>query len=46
MKIAPSKIYFLVAVIVSFAVWFWIPMDQYVREIILTIGIISFWPSA
>ena len=39
MKIAPAKIYFLLAVVVSFAVLYWVPMDQYVREIILTIGI-------
>jgi branched-chain amino acid transport system permease protein len=39
MKIAPAKIYFLLALVVSFAVWYWIPMDQYVREIVLTIGI-------
>ena len=39
MKIAPSKFYFLGAVLASFLVWYFIPMDQYVREIILTIGI-------
>jgi branched-chain amino acid transport system permease protein len=39
MKIAPAKIYLLVAVILSFAVSTWVPMDQYVREIVLTIGI-------
>jgi branched-chain amino acid transport system permease protein len=39
MKIAPAKIYFLLASVASFAAWYWIPMDQYVREIILTIGI-------
>jgi branched-chain amino acid transport system permease protein len=39
MKVAPAKIYFLLALVVSFAVWYWVPMDQYVREIVLTIGI-------
>ena len=39
MKIAPAKLYFLVAAVLSFAVSNWIPMDQYVREIVLTIGI-------
>ena len=39
MKIARSKIYLLLAAIVSFAVSNWVPMDQYVREIVLTIGI-------
>ncbi|HEY2615327.1 MAG TPA: branched-chain amino acid ABC transporter permease [Chthoniobacterales bacterium] len=39
MKIAPGKIYLLIAAIVSCAVSNWLPMDQYVREIVLTIGI-------
>ena len=39
MKIAPAKIYLLIAAILSFALSNWVPMDQYVREIVLTIGI-------
>ena len=39
MRIAPGKIYLLVATVLSFAVSYWVPMDQYVREIVLTIGI-------
>jgi branched-chain amino acid transport system permease protein len=34
-----SKIYFLIGVLVSFLVWYFVPMDQYIREIVLTIGI-------
>jgi branched-chain amino acid transport system permease protein len=39
MKIAPAKIYLFIAVALAFAVSNWIPMDQYIREIVLTIGI-------
>ena len=39
MKIAASKIYLTIAAVLSFVVSYWLPMDQYVREIVLTIGI-------
>ncbi len=39
MKIAASKIYLVIAAVLSFVVSYWLPMDQYVREIVLTIGI-------
>ncbi|MGI8480469.1 MAG: ABC transporter permease subunit, partial [Chthoniobacterales bacterium] len=39
MRIAPSKIYLLVFIAGAFVVSYFVPMDQYVREIVLTIGI-------
>jgi len=39
MRIAPSKIYLLVFIVGAFVVSYFVPMDQYVREIVLTIGI-------
>ncbi|HEV2096381.1 MAG TPA: branched-chain amino acid ABC transporter permease [Chthoniobacterales bacterium] len=39
MKFASGKLYLLIAAVISFAISCWVPMDQYVREIILTIGI-------
>ncbi|MEP6937277.1 MAG: branched-chain amino acid ABC transporter permease [Chthoniobacterales bacterium] len=39
MKGSASKLYLAIAAAVSFAISYWVPMDQYVREIVLTIGI-------
>ncbi len=39
MKGGSQKTYLAIAVAISFAISYWVPMDQYVREIVLTIGI-------
>jgi branched-chain amino acid transport system permease protein len=39
MKNSAGKITLALAAAISFAIFYWVPMDQYVREIVLTIGI-------